>query len=231
MVNVIVDIILGIILLIGFIWGLKSGFVKAVAKPAKFLLAIMLSIMLSSVVGGAIVKPMIQDPIVTKLSDSLSDKIGEGIDNTDDLPTIVRLAADLADVDLESISDAEAQEDMVDAILVAVTDPILNLVSTIIAFVLLYLLLKILIGLLFGFINGIVDNGPVGAVNRALGCAVMTMFTFLIAWLLCMASDFILNIPIINDQAWVQEFTGGWLYNLFRSMSPIDLILSLLLSF
>ena len=88
-----------------------------------------------------------------------------------------------------------------------------------------------LLGLLFAVINGVVDRGPAGAVNRALGCAIMTLFAFMIAWMLCMVSDFILNIPAINNQPWVQEFSGGWLYNLFRRLSPVDVMLRLLLSF
>lgn len=231
MANIIFDIVLGVILLVGCIWGLKAGFVKAIAKPSKFVLAIILSIALASVVGEAVIKPMIQEPIVTKLSETIEEKIGESIENIDDLPTLVKFAAQAAGVDLDALSDGQAQADMVDALLVAVTDPVLNLISSIIAFVLLYIILKILVGLLFTLINSIIDNGPVGAVNRALGCVIMTLFAFMIAWVLCMGSDFILNIPVINEQKWVQDFTGGWLYNLFRSLSPVDLMLGLLLSF
>lgn len=231
MANIIFDIILAVILLVGVIWGLKAGFIKAIAKPTKFVLAILLAIMLCSVVGESVIKPMIQEPIVTKLSEALTEKIGETIGDAEELPTLVKFAAELAGIDMSLITDKEAQADMVDAVLVAVTDPVLNLISSVIAFILLYIILKICVGLLFSLINSIVDNGPIGAVNRALGCAVMTLFAFMVAWVLCMMSDFILNIPIINQQAWVQDFSGGWLYNIFRSLSPVDIILGLLLSF
>lgn len=231
MANLVFDIVLAVILLVGCIWGLKAGFIKAIAKPSKFILAIILSLALASTVGESLIKPMIQEPIVTKLSDTIEEKIGESVEKLDELPTLVKFAAQVAGVDVSALSDGQAQADMVDALLVAVTDPVLNLISSVIAFILLYIVLKILVGLLFGLINSIIDNGPVGAVNRALGCVVMTLFAFMIAWVLCMMSDFILNIPIVNEQAWVQDFSGGWLYNIFRSLSPVDLILGLLLSF
>lgn len=231
MANIIVDVILGIILLIGVIWGLKKGFIKAIAKPAKFILALLLAISLSSFVGEKVVKPMVQKPIVNKLSESLTDKIEKGIEDVDDLPTLVRVAAELADIDVNSISDSGATENMVDAILVAVTDPILNLISSVIAFVLLYILLRVILGLVFSFINSIVENSPVGTANRALGCVVMTVFMFMVAWLLCLTSDIILNIPAISRSEAMQGFTGGWLYNFFRRLSPIDMMLGILLSF
>ena len=231
MANIIVDIALAIILLIGVFWGLKKGFVKAIAKPAKFILALLIAISLSSLVGEKVVKPMVQKPIVNKLSESLTAKIEKGIEDTDDLPTLVKVAAELADVDMNSIAEGHATGEMVDAILVAVTDPILNLISSVIAFVLLYIILRIILGLAFAFINSIIDNGPVGSVNRALGCVVMTVFMFMVAWLLCITSDIILNVPAISRSEAVQGFTGGWLYNLFRRLSPIDMMLGLLLSF
>lgn len=231
MANIVVDIFLGILLLIGVFWGLKKGFVKAIAKPAKFILALLIAISLSSLVGERMVKPMVQKPIVNKLSDSLTAKIEKGIEDTDDLPTLVKIAAELADVDINSLSEGHAMEEMVDAILVAVTDPILNLISSIIAFVLLFILLKIILGLVFAFINSIIDNSPVGSVNRALGSVLMAVFMFMVAWLLCMTSDIILNIPAVSRTEAAQQFTGGWLYNLFRRLSPIDMMLGLLLSF
>ncbi len=231
MPDIIVDIVLWVILLIGCLWGIKVGFVKTVAKPAKFIMAVFLAISLASVVGSVFIKPMVQEPIITKLTEYFTEKIGEGVAATEELPTLVKFAASLAGIDLEAISSAEAQADMVNAVIVAITDPVLDLISSVLAFFLLYIVLKLLLSFVFAIIDSIVDNGVLGIVNRALGCVVMTFMAFTVAWGLCAISDLILNVPVINEQAWVQDFNGGGLYNFFKGLSPIDLLLGLLLSF
>ena len=231
MADIIVEIVLWLILLIGCLWGIKTGFVRTVAKPAKFIMALFLAISLSSVFGSVFIKPMIQEPIITKLTEFFTEKIGEGVAAAQELPTLVKFAASLAGVDLEAISSAEAQANMVTAIITAVTDPVLDLISSVIAFFVLYILLKLAMNLVFAIIDAVVDNGVLGVVNRALGCLVMTFMAFTVAWGLCAISDLILNIPVVNEQEWVQDFSGGMLYTFLKGLSPIDLLLGLLLSF
>ena len=229
--DIIIDIILAIILLIGFFWGLKIGFVKTIAKPVKFIMAIFLSISFASLVGTGIIDPMIREPIINKMTEFFAEKIAQGMGTADELPTLVKFAAGLAGVDIESITSAEAQAELVASIVSAVTDPVLNLITSIIAFFILYFVFKILLTIGFAIVNSIIDNGVVGIVNRILGCVVTTFFAMMIVWGLCSISDLILNLPGINEVEWVQGFSGGWVYNFFKGLSPIDLLLGLLFSF
>ena len=229
--DIIIDIILAIILLVGFIWGLRVGFVKTIAKPVKFIMAVFLSISFASLVGTGIIDPMIREPIVNKMTEFFAEKIADGMETADQLPTLVKLAAELAGVDIESLTSAEAQAELVSGIVSAVTDPVLNLITSIIAFFVLYFVFKILLTIGFAIVNSIIDNGVVGIVNRVLGCIVTTFFAMMIVWGLCSISDLILNLPGINEVEWVQGFSGGWVYNFFKGLSPIDLLLGLLFSF
>ena len=229
--DIIIDIILAIILLVGFIWGLRVGFVKTIAKPVKFIMAVFLSISFASLVGTGIIDPMIREPIVNKMTEFFAEKIAAGMGTADQLPTLVKLAAELAGVDIESLTSAEAQAELVSGIVSAVTDPVLNLITSIIAFFVLYFVFKILLTIGFAIVNSIIDNGVVGIVNRVLGCIVTTFFAMMIVWGLCSISDLILNLPGINEVEWVQGFSGGWVYNFFKGLSPIDLLLGLLFSF
>ncbi len=231
MANIIIDAILVIILVIGFIWGIKSGFVKTVSKPAKLVMTIVLSIWLASTVGDTIIKPIISEPVVNKLAEYLTLKCNDLPSSGEEFPTIIKLAASLAGVDISEIASEAGQAAMVEAVVEAVTNPILSIISAILAFVILYIVFKIVLGIVFGIINSIVDNGIVGVVNKVLGCIVMTFLAATVVWCLCGLSDFILNLPLLQEQEWLQGFTGGYVYNFFKSISPIDLMLNLLLSF
>ncbi len=231
--NIIVDIVLCLILLVGFIWGLISGFIKTVAKPVKFVLSIAIALSLASVVGMGVIKPLVSEPIVAQMTEFLTEKFGEIISTSsvDELPTLIKLAASLAEVNLDQLASAEGQEALVVTFVEAITDPVLNIISSVIAFIILYILAKIVIGIVFAIINSIVDNGIVGVVNRILGCILMTCLAAALVWCLCAISELILGLPFMADQAWVREFTGGAVYTFFKNLSPVDLLLNLLLSF
>ncbi len=228
--NIIVDIVLVLILVIGFIWGLKAGFIKTVSKPAKFILALVLSFMFAGMIGDGIIKPLISEPVVGKLTEFITAKLSE-LGEGADLPTLIKLAATLAGVEIGELSDAAGNEETIATIVEAITAPVLSVITTVIAFIVLYIVLKILLGIAFAIVNAIIDNGVVGVVNRILGCIVMTLLASAVVWGLCAISDLILSLPVLAEQEWVSEFTGGWIYGFFKNLSPVDLILSVLLSF
>ena len=232
--NIIVDSFIVLILLVGIIWGIKAGFIKTVSKPAKIVLAIAFALALASVVGTGIVKPIIEEPVVAKITDFFTEKItamSEAAGLGDNLPTIIKLAASLANIELSQLENVETQAETITAIVGAITDPILNIISMILGFVVCFFIGMILFTILFAILDSVVDDGVLGVVNKVLGCIVMTLLAIAIIWVLCTVSDLILNLPWFRDQAWAQEFTGGWIYTFFKNLSPVDLILNLLLSF
>ena len=70
------------------------------------------------------------------------------------------------------------------------------------------------------------DGGFVDVVNKLLGAVVMLAFSLIVAWGLVAVSDVILHLPVLAEQAWVQEFTGGVVFNFLKSVSPLEILLS-----
>ena len=121
----------------------------------------------------------------------------------------------LAGVDIDKIATEAGQAEIVTKIIEAVSEPVLNVIATVIAYIVLHLVVSILLTIIFAIINSLVEGGFVGFVNRVLGAVIMTTL-----------SDLILNLPILQEQQWVQEFSGFVLYPFFKNLSPIDILLS-----
>ena len=226
--NIIIDVAIVIILLIGAIWGWKSGFINTVAKPVKFVLTIIISLALASWVGSAIIQPMISEPVTNKLAEFLTEKCGEltAENALEELPTLIKVAAALAGVNIENLATEAGQAELVNSIIDAVTEPVLNIISVIIAYLVLHIVVSIILTIIFAIINAMVEGGFVGFVNSLLGSLILTFLAATIVWGICAISDLVLNLPILQEQPWVAEFTGGFIYNFFKSLNPIDLLLS-----
>ena len=226
--NIIIDVAIVIILLIGAIWGWKSGFINTVAKPVKFILTIIISLSLCSWFGSVAVQPIISEPVINKLTEFLMEKCGEitASNAMEELPTLIKMAAALAGVSIGDLATEAGQAELVNLIIDAVTEPFLNIVSVIIAYIILHILFTLILTIIFAIINAMVEGGFVGFVNRFLGAIILTVLAAAIVWGICGISDLILNLPVLQEQAWVQEFTGGVIYNFFKSLNPIDLLLS-----
>ena len=226
--NVIFDIMLVGILLAGAIMGIKNGFVDIIARPVKFVAALALAISLASVVGSAIIEPIIGPAISHKLSEVLVEEYSEITASTanESLPTLIKFAASLCGVDIEGVASSADGVTVIEAVVDAVTAPVVQIVGVIAGFILIFFVSKILLNLLMLVVNSVVNNGIAGAVNSTLGCVFTLFLEFIVAWAFTSLSEFILNIPTIASAEWVQEFTGGPIYNFFRSFTPLDLLLS-----
>ena len=219
----IVDIILALIVLIGAIVGLKRGFILTVAKPVKFVLCLIIAFSLASSVATEVVEPMVGDALENQMTDFLTEKIEESQDGEFEIPTLIKLAAGVLDIDLESF---ESAENYADAMVSSIAQPIIHLVSTVIAFFILYFVSKIVLGILLKLLNAIFDRGIIGALNKALGLIFSTFFAIVIAWCAASLFEFVINTSLLDGVAWAQEFDGGFIYDFFKSTNPIELLLS-----
>lgn len=226
--NVIFDIILVGILLTGAFLGFKNGFVDTVAKPVKFVLAIALAFSLAGTVGAYVVEPIIGPAISHKLSDILVERYSEITAATanESLPTLIKFAASMCGVDIESVATGNDGVAVIHAVVDAVTAPVVDIIGTIFGFVIVYFASKILLNVAMVFVNSIVSRGIVGTVNRTLGCVLNLFLAFVVVWAVTSVSEFILNIPVIASAEWVAGFDGGPVYRFFRSFTPLDLLLS-----
>ena len=226
--NIIFDLILIGILLAGAILGIKNGFIDTVAKPVKFVLAIALAFSLAGTVGAYVIEPIIGPAISHKLSDILVEKYSEITAATanDSLPTLIKFAASMCGVDISSVASGAEGASVIEAVVEAVTAPVVDIMGTIFGFIIVYFASKINLNIVMIFVNAMVNRGIVGAVNKTLGCVFSLFLAFVVVWAVTSVSEFILNIPVIASAKWVENFSGGIVYRFFRSFTPLDLLLS-----
>lgn len=223
--NIILDLILVSILVLGTVIGAKRGFIGTIAKPVKVALSFGLSAICCKGVGLKIVQPIISPAITTKLSSLLLDKYSEISASTSaDLPTIIKLAAGMAGIDLTSISSEG--DGYIYALIDMITEPVIRIASVVIAFLALIIIFSIVVSLLLWLIDKLVQKGLLGVVNKVIGATLCFCFAFVLAWCLASSTDFIFSLPSIRESEWIREFTGGFVYRFFKSMSPIELLLS-----
>ncbi len=226
--NILFDLILLGLFAAGIVIGIKNGFIDTVAKPVKFFAAIALAISLASVVGSAIIEPIIGPAISNKLSDALVEKYADITAETasESLPTLIKFAASLCGVDIAGVASTADGISVIEAIVASVTDPVVQIVATITGFVIVYFVAKILLGILIAFINTVLNRGVTGTVNKILGAVFTGLLAFAACWALTAVLEFLLNIPLIANMRWVENFSGGFIYRFFKSFTPLDLLLS-----
>jgi hypothetical protein len=86
--------------------------------------------------------------------------------------------------------------------------------------------LKLLISLLFSVANSVFDHGVFGVLNRVLGCVTSGLLAIFTAWALVSVFEYVIHFPAIEGSEVLSNFTGGFIYNLFRQYNPVELLLS-----
>ncbi len=225
--TIIIDILLLGMIGFGIFWGIKNGFISAIAKPVKFFASLLFAILLSSVAATAIIEPMIEVPLTGQISDYLVEKCDDITpDNAKDkVPTVLKFAAGVVNVDLEEIEGGTTEE-YITALVETLAHPVVHLFATIIAFILLYFIFKLIFSLLLWLTNLMFKKGVVGVVNKIFGAVATTAFAMVVAWGFVSVFDYFINLSFIAENSWAMNFNGGFLYDFFKSVSPIDLLLS-----
>ena len=225
--DIVVDIILAAIFVVFAAIGIKCGFIKLAAKPVKFVLAIVLAFNLCQEVATTIVTPIIDEPITNYVSDFLysncSDLVGENL--ADKLPTLLKLAATYAGVDVNSLIGASGS-DVINAIVVNLIAPVIDFIAVVIAFFGLYILSKVALWIVFGFINLMFKRGILGVLNRALGFVFFGFLGIVVAWGVAVITELVIHVPAFADNAMLSTFEGGFVYKFFNTYNPMELLLS-----
>ena len=226
--NVLFDIILVGVLLAGAAVGIKNGFIDTISKPVKFVAALVIAFSLASAVGSAVVEPVIGPAISHKLSDILIEEYSDITAETanESLPTLIKFAASMCDVDIESVATSADGESVIEAVADSVTTPVVEIMGVIFGFIIAYFFSKMLLNVTLKFIDTIADRGLVGKINKILGCVFTLFLAFVAGWAFTSVCEFIMNIPAIASAKWVDGFTGGAVYRFFRTFTPLDLLLS-----
>ncbi len=224
--NVIIDIILAGILIAGAAIGIVKGFIKVISKPIKPILAIVIAFSLASPVATGIIEPIINEPVANQISGFLYENCEQlNPDNLkESLPTIVKFAATLAGIDVESLIGEDG--DAIAVIVENLVTPIVHIIAVAVAFVLMYLLARLLLWLVFMLIDAIFNAGVFKAFNKALGFLTCFILAVFIAWGFVSVFEYVIHFPALADNAAVAEFTGGFIYNFFKQYNPVELLLS-----
>ncbi len=225
--NIIIDVILLAIIGFGIYWGAKNGFISAIAKPVRLFLSILLAILLSSYFASWVIEPIIEKPITGQITDYLVEKCDDITpENAESkVPTVLKFAAGVVGVNLSDIEGGTTEE-YIEALVDKLAHPVVHLFATIIAFVILFFVFKLIFSIFLWFVNRIFSGGVVGVVNKIFGAALTTCFAIVVAWGFVSVFDYIVNIPLIAENEWAMNFSGGYLYGFFKSFSPIDILLS-----
>lgn len=220
-VTILIDVILLALLGVGIFLGVKKGFIMALSKPIKICLSLFLAISLCSVVASGIIQPMIEESVTGQvaayISENSSDMFEEG-----EVPTLIKLAADLNDIDISK----ENFDDTISSVVTKLAVPIVHFISVIIGFILVYVLSRLLLWPTFIMIDKVTSEGLIGKVNKTLGCLFGLLVATLVCWLLVCLFDFFLGLSFMENTEWVLGFKGGFIYRFFSSLSPVAVLLS-----
>ncbi|MBQ7333427.1 MAG: CvpA family protein [Clostridia bacterium] len=228
MLNIIVDCILVLIIAIGLFLGIKRGFVKTIAKPVKIILTFVIAFSFASPLSKTFVEPRMREPIANQMEEYILENC-EGISAeniNEELPTVLKIGASLFDIDINELASGEESASIVNKITESLISPAIHVVSTIITFIILLLVSGIALSIIIWILNSIVDVGVVGVFNRILGAIFSTAFAFIIAWGLTSVFTYVINLPSVAASEWASGFKGGFVYKLFNSINPIELLLS-----
>ena len=227
LINILIDVIIVAIIVGGAIIGISKGFVSSVAGPVKWVASIVIAFSLSTPFADALIFPMIEAPITNQISAYLIEKCGHitAANVNEELPTVFKIAAGIAGVDITSIGDGGTSE-FIPRLVDKLAYPTIHLISVIISFFALYFLSKIVLGILLSIINHVFDGGVFGVMNKVLGFFFSTSIAFVSVWLLTTVFGYVISMPAFADTPWIASFDGGFIYKFFKGLSPIDLLLS-----
>ena len=227
LLKIALEVLLCAIVVVGAVLGIKRGFVSIAAKPVKIIAAIAISVSLYATVSSAIVFPVIEAPVTNYISEFLYENCAtipaENV--TEELPTLLKMAAGLANVDVENVA-SNAGAAVLDAIVEHLTAPVLNVISGLISFILVYFVASILLSIALWFLNLLFKDGVLGALNKFLGFVFGTSLFLIIAWGLAVVIELVFHLPAFESNELISTFEGGWIYRFFNTYNPIELLLS-----
>lgn len=215
--SIILDLLLIGLVAAGVVVGIVRGFLKSVMKPVRIAASLALSALISNPISKVLVAPIIQAPLDNKIQSYILEFIEKHPKR--ELPTLVKLAAALADVDL---TDTEVLSELVGK----VTAPIIEIISLVITFGIMFLILVIVIRVGCWFLESSIKDTKLSKANKIAGAILNALLGFVIGWAFVIVFDLFVHMPMF-EAGWLgTEFKGGWIYRLLLNFSPIELLLS-----
>ena len=228
--NILFDLVILSFIVLGGIYGVKKGFISAIARPVKKISSVVLAMLLANPIGNALISPIIGPAISHKVSDILIEKYSNVLASSanESLPTVIRFAASMSGINLSESATTADGKILMEHIADSVTSPIVSILAVAAGFVVSFFIVKTLLNILFAFLDKKAKNskGAINKLNKILGCVFAVLLSLAIAWCFTVSIEFFFNIPILARANAIDNFTGGPVYKLFKSISPLELLLS-----
>lgn len=222
-IEIVLDALLILMLLIGIFMGYRRGFVKSIAKPVRFFASLATAFWLANPISNKFIEPIIKAPVTNQIKGYLLENCPNITPESasDELPTLLKFAASLLEVDISTLSS----ENTISAIVDSLASPIVHLVSVIFTFIIIYFLSKLVYSIFISLLSGFFGSGVLSLPNKLLGCVFSLFFAAVSAWLFTVAFDFIIHSSLFAESAWVKNFEGGVIYKFFGKNNPVDILL------
>ena len=222
-IEIIIEVLLIVILLYGIFSGYRKGFVKSISKPVGFFASLAAAFWLADPISRSFVEPLINVPITNQIKGYLFENCPQITPDTapDELPTLLKFAASILNVDISSLPPENTVTEIVDSL----ASPVVHLISVVITFFVIYFLAKLLISILISIISATLNSGVLSFPNKLLGCIFSFIFAAAVAWVFSVFFEFIVHSELFAQTAWAIEFEGGAIYKFFNKTNPIDILL------
>ena len=223
--GLIFDIVLSLFFLVGFIVGVRRGFIRGITKIIKIFGSLFIGFKYARSLAEALIYDMVEPPITGSLTDYLTQKCSHltASNATSELPTFLKLAANLFDVNVGEVAQQSAGE-VISALASALTHPVAMLISVVIGFILLYIASYLLFGLVFALINSLFSIGPFNLVNKLIGAIFGIVVAALLVWAAVAVFDLVAGTGLFDSAEWYLTFEGGPIFNFFNTYGPLDLL-------
>lgn len=222
-IEIILEVVFCLILLVGVIYGYRRGFLKSISKPVRFFASIATAFWLADPISRSVVEPMINTPITNQIKSYLLENCPGITPETasDELPTLLKFAASILNVDIAELSP----QNTISAIVDSLASPIVHLVSLVFTFIAVYFLAKLVFWILISIISVSFKSGVLSLPNKLLGAFFSLILAASIAWIFSIAFDFVIHSSLFAEAKWAIEFEGGAIYKFFNKTNPIDILL------
>jgi uncharacterized membrane protein required for colicin V production len=210
----IADGVLALIVLIGVIIGLKQGFFKTVTKPLKTIIAIALTVCFALPVIDSWTGPYFTQLIEGEIFKYLTENCPEisAINAAESLPLILTLCVKIFGVQVENITT----DAIITELSAQIAAPTGRFVAMVITYVAMFIVFKLILSLLLAILGGVVTAGPLSVIDKLLGFVFMVAVSFVVC---CIVANII--------SYFATDFSGGFVYEFFKNLNPLALILSL----
>lgn len=212
----ILDLILPIIILIGLLLGYKKGFFETVTKPLKLVFALCLTILLAAPIINTWTRPFFAGKVEGWMFSSMMEQCPDITSETasESLPSLIKLMANLFNVDFSVTDGANSAEAVISAIAKEMALPVGNLIAVIVTYVALFIVSLILTKIILAILNALVKKGLLGRINKFLGLLFGGMLGAILA---CIVASIAYKIS--------PEFADGAISSFFRNINPFAILM------